>query len=90
MAQTYSTRRVHRLVGCLQVQPQGQNVVVFGDTHGQLHDVLKVLEQLDAYSAGTLFVFNGASSAIRCAQARRGTEPPGQLCMATSEVQRLS
>mmetsp|Transcript_19846 Transcript_19846/g.63159 ORF Transcript_19846/g.63159 Transcript_19846/m.63159 type:complete len:428 (-) Transcript_19846:237-1520(-) len=39
--------------------PLGSEVVVVGDTHGQLHDVLRLLELSGQPSASSLFVFNG-------------------------------
>lgn len=45
----------------LQLEPQDKKVVVFGDTHGQLQDVLKMLRELKAYSSNDLLVFNGAT-----------------------------
>ena len=46
----------------LQVDPGDKKVMVFGDTHGQLHDVLKMLHELNAYSSDDVFVFNGATA----------------------------
>jgi hypothetical protein len=43
----------------MQVDPQGMPVVVVGDTHGQLHDVLHMLKITGAYSAQSMYIFNG-------------------------------
>jgi hypothetical protein len=34
-------------------------VVVVGDTHGQLHDLLHMLEITGAYSGRNMYIFNG-------------------------------
>ena len=39
--------------------PAGASVVVVGDTHGQLHDVLRLLELRGPPSQSTWYVFNG-------------------------------
>ncbi len=46
----------------LQLEPSdGATVTVFGDTHGQLHDVLHALRTLGAPGPKRRFIFNGAA-----------------------------
>lgn len=46
----------------LQVQLDGKtDVIVVGDTHGQLHDLLHMLDLTKAYAGDHIYVFNGAN-----------------------------
>ncbi len=57
------------MLPCLQVEPSdGATVTVFGDTHGQLHDVLHALRTLGAPGPKRLYVFNGAAPALHPSQ----------------------
>lgn len=76
----------------VQINPQDrQNVYVVGDTHGQVHDVVKMLNHIGAYKGSDVIVFNGASFAcsnttqgVRLAQlALSSSGPPIDYCWTT-------
>jgi hypothetical protein len=50
--------------------PPGASVTVVGDTHGQLHDVLRLFDVAGTPSADALFILNG-DFVDRCAEAAR-------------------
>jgi hypothetical protein len=59
----------------VEVQPPpGASVTVVGDTHGQLHDVLRLFDVAGTPSADALFILNG-DFVDRCAEAARERDP---------------
>ncbi|XP_073005924.1 serine/threonine-protein phosphatase 7 [Typha latifolia] len=53
---------LHKEPNCVRIQPdedETQSVVVVGDVHGQLHDVIFLLEDTGFPSESRFFVFNG-------------------------------
>ncbi|XP_071735348.1 serine/threonine-protein phosphatase 7 [Rutidosis leptorrhynchoides] len=57
-----ASKILHKEANCVKIEPdqvEGSSVVVVGDVHGQLHDVLFLLKETKFPCENRLYVFNG-------------------------------